>query len=68
MIGSVATSLGIRPSKLLREVEEEGLLDLLFDIKIIAEAMPKTEDSLTSEIEQKYRSLGVNEWQHHRDV
>jgi len=61
-------TLGIRPSVLLRSVEEEGLLDLLFDAKILSEAMPKTEDSLSSEIEQKYRRLGIEGWQHDKDA
>ena len=59
MIGSVAMNLGIRPSTILRSVEEDGLLDLLFDVQVLSEAMPKTEDSLTSEIEQKYRGMGI---------
>lgn len=69
MIGSVAVTLGIRPSVLLRAVEEEGILDLLFDAKIISEAMPKTgeEASLSMEIEQKYRRLGVSGWQQDKD-
>ncbi len=52
-------NLGIRPSTILRSVEEDGLLDLLFDVQVLSEAMPKTEDSLTSEIEQKYRGMGI---------
>jgi len=57
----MAINLRIRPSKLLKEVEEEGILNLLFDAKVLSEAMPKIGEnpSLTSEIEQKYKQYGI---------
>jgi len=51
---------GIRPSELLREVDEKGVVGLLVDASCIASIMPKhPEGTLSAEIEDTYRRYGI---------
>ena len=51
---------GIRPSELLREVDEKGIVDLLIDASCISSVMPRhTDGGLSSEIEDTYRRYNI---------
>lgn len=57
--GAVGLQLGIRPSLILRDVEEHGIFDLLLDVKIISELLPNSDGSLSSELDLEYKKYGL---------
>jgi len=49
----------MRASEIIRQVEQDGLEDLIIDVISISKVMPKMGGSLTDDVESTYQKYGI---------
>lgn len=59
MVGLISEKYQVRPSQLLREIEQSGMYDVLTDLAVLSAVsdLREEEDTLGGEIQREYRRL-----------